>query len=79
MKKHTSQKVALNNIYEETRQPEALGISKALSIKSTVSVVYLLDFVLPQVAKLNRTLQSKKLDLTVISYSPDDVLNPAAN
>ena len=38
LKKHTSQK--------------ALGISKALSSKSTVSAVYLLDHVLPQVAKL---------------------------
>ena len=31
----------LNNIYEETHQPEVLGISKALSSKSTVSAVYL--------------------------------------
>ena len=44
-----------------------LGISKALSSKSTVSAVYLLDYVLPQVAKLSKTLQSEKLDLTVIS------------
>ena len=72
--------IALNN---ETHQPEALGIS---SSKSTVSAVYLLDYVLPLVAKLSRTLQSKKLDLTQ-SYLPswkqlcslDDALNPAAN
>ena len=76
----------LNNIYEETHQPEALGISKALSSKSTVSAVYLLDYVVPQVAKLSKTLQSEKLDLTVISslveatlYSLDDALSPAAN
>ena len=31
--------ITLNNIYEETHQPEALGISKALSSKSTVSAV----------------------------------------
>ena len=73
--------ITLNNIYEETHQPEALGISKALSSKSTVSAVYL-----PQVAKLSKTLQSEKLDLTVISslveatlYSLDDALSPAAN
>ena len=78
--------VALNNIYEETHHPEALGISKTISSKSTVSAAYLLDCVLPQVAKLNRTLQSNKLDLTVISslveatpYSLDDALNPTAN
>ena len=52
--------ITLNNIYEETHQPEALGISKALSSKSTVSAVYLLDYVLPQVAKLSKTLQSEK-------------------
>ena len=50
--------VALNNIYEETHQPEALGISKALSSKSTVSAVYLLDYV---VAKLSRTFNLKSL------------------
>ena len=78
--------ITLNNIYEETHQPEALGISKALSSKSTVSTVYLLDYVLPQVAKLSKILQSEKLDLTVISslveatlYSLDDALSPAAN
>ena len=64
----------LNNIYEETYQPEALGISKALSSKSTVSAVYLLDYVLPQVVKLSKTLQSEKLDLTVISCGSNSVL-----
>ena len=78
--------ITLNNMYEETHQPEALGISKALSSKSTVSALYVLDYVLPQVAKLSKTLQSEKPDLTVISslveatlYSLDDALSPAAN
>ena len=78
--------ITLNNIYKETHQPEALGISKALSSKSTVSAAYLLDYVLPQVAKLSKTLQSEKLDLTVVYslveatlYSLDDALSPAAN
>ena len=53
--------ITLNNIYEETHQPEALGISKALNSKSTVSAVYLLDYVLPQVAKLSKILQSESL------------------
>jgi len=46
----------------------------------------LLDYVLPQVAKLSKTLQTEKLDVTVISslveatlYSIDDALTPAAN
>ena len=59
--------IALNNIYEETHQPEALAISTALSSKATVSAVYLLDYVLPQAAKLSKTLQPEKIDLTVIS------------
>ena len=48
--------------------------------------MYLLDYVLPQVAKLSKTLQSDKLDLTVTSslmeaalYSLDDALSPAAD
>ena len=57
--------LALNNIYEETHEPEALGISKALSKKSTISAMFLLDYVLPQVAKLSKTLQTEKLDVTV--------------
>ena len=83
---YTAIVITLNNIYEETHQPEALGISNALSFKSTVSAVYLLDYVLPQVAKCSKTLQSEKLDLTVLSslveatlYSLDDALSPAAN
>ena len=45
---------ALNNIYENTHEPEALGISKALCKPSTVCAMYLLDYALPQVAKLSR-------------------------
>jgi len=78
--------IALNNIYEEIHEPEALGISKALSKKSTISAMILLDYVLPQVAKLSKTLQTEKLNLTVISslvkatlHSIDDALTPAAN
>ena len=75
--------IALNNIYEETHEPEALGISKALSKKSTVSAMFLLDYVLLQVIKL---LQTEKLDITIISslvevtlHTIDDALTPAAN
>ena len=78
--------ITLNNIYVKKHQPEALEISKALSSKSTVSAGFLLDYVLPQIAKLSKTLQSEKLDLTIKSslveatlYSLDDALSPAAN
>ena len=83
---YTAILITLNNIYEETHQPEALGIGKALGSKSTIFAVCLLNYVLPQVAKLSRTLQSEKLGLTVVSslveatlYSLDDALSPAAN
>ena len=47
-------------------EPEALGLSKALSSHS-ISAMYLLDYILPQVAKLNRALQTKHLDLSLFS------------
>ena len=77
---------ALNDIYDETHEPEALGISKALCKKSSIAAIYLLDYVLPQVAKLSKTLQAERLDLTVVSalvesvlHSLDDALLPTAN
>ena len=77
---------ALVNIYEETHEHEALGLSKALCNKSTIMSIYLLDYVLPQVAKLSRTLQMEALDLTAVSglvdstlHSLDDSFLPAAN
>ena len=77
---------ALNNIYEQTHEPEALGLSKALCKPSTVCAIYPLDYALPQVAKLSRSLQTEKIDLTVIARLVDATLNtlddailPAAN
>lgn len=66
---------ALNNIYEQTHKPEALGISKALYKPSTVCAMYLLDYALPQVAKLSRSLQTEKIHLTVIVHLVDATLN----
>ena len=57
---------ALDHIYSESHEPEALGIKKALCKKSTIAAIYLLDYVLPQVAKLSRALQTKNLDLSMI-------------
>ena len=44
---------ALDHIYSESNEPEALGIKKALCKKSTIAAISLLDNVLPQVAKLS--------------------------
>ena len=48
--------------------------------------MYLLDYILPQVAKLSRALQTKHLDLSLISSlvdatlnSLDDAILPSAN
>ena len=77
---------ALESFYEQMHEPEALGLSKALSRKSTVIAMYLLHFMLPQVAKLSKFLQAEKLDLTAISglvdstlLTLDDALLPAAD
>ena len=78
--------ITLGNIYEQSHEPEALGISKALSKESTLSAIFLLDFVLPLVIKLSKCLQTEKLDLFIISslihatlHTIDEALLPAAN
>ena len=58
--------LALGNIYETSHEPEALGLSKALSSHSTIAACYCgVDYILPQVAKLSRALQTKDQDLTL--------------
>ena len=57
----------IDNIHENSHDPEALGLSKALGKQSTVAAIYMLDYVLPQVAKLSRTWQTEHLELFVIS------------
>ena len=73
-------------IYEVSHEPEAFGISKILTKQSTLFAIYLLDFVLPQVSKLSKSLQTEKLDLSVISgivdatlHTLEDAVLPAAN
>ncbi len=66
---------ALNNIYEQSHEPEALGISRALCRPSTLVAMYLHDYVLPQVAKLSRALQTERIDLTAIAPLVDATLN----
>ena len=78
--------IILENIYEQSHEPEALGISKALSKESTLSAIFLLDFVLPLVNKLSKCLQTEKLDLSITSslvhatlHTTDETLLSAAN
>ncbi len=78
--------ITLENIYKQSHEPEALGISKALSKESTLSAIFLLDLVLPLVFKLSKCLQTEKLDLSITSslvhatlHTIDEALLPAAN
>ena len=60
---------------------------KPLGLKQlTLFAIYLFDFVLPQVSKLSKSLQTEKLDLSIISgivdatlHTLEDVALPAAN
>ena len=65
----------LDDIHESTHEPEAFGLSNALSKPSTVAAMYMLDYVLPQVAKLSKILQTEHLDLSMISSLVDATLN----
>ena len=78
--------ITIGQIYETTHEPEALGIHGALCKLSTIAAIYLLDFTLPQVAKLSKALQTEQLDLSLISslvdatvQSLDDAVLPGAN
>ena len=64
--------LALENIYETS---EVLGLNKALSSHFTLAAMYLLEYILPQVAKLSRALQTKHLGLSLISSLVDATLN----
>ena len=58
--------ITIGQIYETIHEPEALGIHGALCKLSTIAAIYLLDFTLPQVAKLSKALQTEQLDLSLI-------------
>ena len=77
--------ITIGQIYETTHEPKALGIHGALCKLSTIAAIYLLDFTLPQVAKLSKALQTEQLDLSLISslvdatvQSLDDAVLPGA-
>ena len=71
--------LVLENIYETSHQPEALGLSKALYDNSATAAMNLLDYILPQVAKLIHALQTTHLDLSLISSYLMMYILPSAN
>ena len=61
-----SEKVLYSNsscTYEDSHEPEAIGINIIMK-PTTLFAIYLLDFVLPQVFKLSKWLQTEKLGLS---------------
>jgi len=78
----------INNIYEESHQPEALEVWEKVcaNFLYTIAAIHLLDYALLQAAKLSKTLQSETLEITAVSglvdavlHSLDDAVLPAAN
>ena len=56
---YTALVVTLGSNYQNFYAPEALGLYKALSKSTTIAAIYLLDYTLPLVAKLSKSLQTK--------------------
>ena len=82
---YTALVVTLDCNYQNFHAPEALGLYKALSKFTTIATIYLLYYTLPLVAKLSKSLQTKQLDLSMISslvdavlHTLDDAITPAA-
>ena len=73
----------LEQIYEGSHEPEALGLNRILRRSSTLFTIYLLDFLPPQVSKLSKCLQSQSLIISSLVdatlHALDDVIQPAAN
>ena len=83
--RYTALVVTLDRNYQNFHAPEALGLYKALSKFTTIAAIYLLDYTLPLVAKLSKSLQTKQLDLSMISslinavlHALDDAITPEA-
>ena len=71
---YTSLVVTFESNYQNLHEPEALGLHKTLTKFNTIAAIYLLDYVLPNIAKLSKTLQKEQLDLSMISSLVDSVL-----
>ena len=72
---YTALVVTLDSNYQNFHAPEALGLYKALSKFTTITTFYVLDYTLPLVAKLSKSLQTKQLDLSMTSSLVDAVLH----
>ena len=72
---YTALVVSLDSNYQNFHAPEGLRLYKALSKFTTIAVIYLLDYTLPLVAKLSESLQTKQLDLSMITFLVDAVLH----
>ena len=71
---YTSLVLTFESNYQNLHEPEALGLHKTLTKFNTIAAIYLLDYVLPNIAKLSKTLQKEQLDLSMISSLVDSVL-----
>ena len=77
--------MTLDSNHQNYHAPEALGLYKSLSKSTTFAAIYLQDYTLPLVAKLSKSLQTRQLDLSMISslvdavlHALDDAITPAA-
>ena len=50
----------LDHIYTDSHEPKALGLKKILCNKSTVTAIYLLDYILPQLSKAKQGSSDRK-------------------
>ena len=71
---------ALDHVYQNTHDPETLGIKIALCEQSTIAAIYLHEYVLLQVVKLNKAFKTEHMDLSYVSgimnttlHSPKDI------
>ena len=63
-----------NNIYEESGDAEAFGVSQLLCTYKFVACLYMLCDVLHTVAKLHGSLQSKQLDFATVSVMVESTI-----
>ena len=72
---YTALDVTIDSVYQNFHAPEALGLYKALSKFTAIATIYILDYTLPLVAKLSKSLQTKQLDLSMVTSLVDAVLH----
>ena len=65
----------MDHIYETSHEPEALGLSKALSFPFKIAAMNFLDYIISHMARLCHALHTKHTNLTLISSLADATLN----